>query len=724
MISVIVPVYNCEKYLAECLDSIIAQTYKDLEIICVNDGSKDSSLDILKQYTQNDSRIIVINKENGGLSSARNAGLKVAKGEYVAFVDGDDVLAPETYEQALQDIEDVDVVCFGVKVFGAGCTDRRQADNEYYKIKFNGIIDVSKEVLFNTDVSSCNKIFKMNIIKKYEITYPEGLRYEDACFYWKYMSFAKKIKFFNKYFYFYRRHNESIMANTFKGSEYAIDHLRVISNLQIFFEKNDIFQKNYEMFYQIYKNFFDFAFVFSTENKKKAVLKLAKAYAKKYFPNTDAIEVIKSYEKAYRQMKMKPIKQILKQIFSVSNSNDKKHKIVYILGLKFKIRQVNKKVIEEFEDLKRQIAKQQDLIYENTQLIQQLYKKSSDVNTDFEYAFSNYAVMSGGGHENLKYLFEQMDYLQDYYNIKQTPKSAFVWGSAAWTPQADTIIYAMNQNIPLYKFEDGFLRSADTWCNTVVDKKYTTGISFTVTDSVHYFDATRSSRMEQLLNDKFLVISDEHKQRARACIDRIVETHLTKYNHQPIFEPKIGRDGVKKVLVIDQSFGDFSISRGLASENTFKEMLDAAIRENPDADIIVKTHPDTIAKGSCRKTGYYSDLVAHDNVYTQTEAINPISLIKYVDKVYVCTTQFGFEALMCGKEVHVFGMPFYAGWGLTHDRQKCERRTNTRTLEEVFYIAYIMYSYYVNPEKQCRCEIEEAMDYLLKLRDEYFSLQK
>lgn len=220
-----------------------------------------------------------------------------------------------------------------------------------------------------------------------------------------------------------------------------------------------------------------------------------------------------------------------------------------------------------------------------------------------------------------------------------------------------------------------------------------------------------------MLNDKNLIITDEQKQRAKICIDRILSTHLTKYNHQPIYTPNIGRQGVKKVLVIDQSYGDMSIAKGLADDNTFKNMFQAAIDENPNADIIIKTHPDTIAGAG----GYYKGLKAHDNIYTQTEAINPISLIKYVDKVYVCTTQFGFEALMCGKEVHVFGMPFYAGWGLTNDRQKCERRTNTRTLEEVFYIAYIMYSYYVNPDKQCRCEIEDAMDYLLKLREEYFT---
>lgn len=108
-----------------------------------------------------------------------------------------------------------------------------------------------------------------------------------------------------------------------------------------------------------------------------------------------------------------------------------------------------------------------------------------------------------------------------------------------------------------------------------------------------------------------------------------------------------------------------------------------------------------------------------DRIYPMREAINPISLIKYCDKVYVCTTQLGFEALMCGKEVHVFGMPYYAGWGLTNDRQKCVRRTAKRTLEEVFYIAYILYSQYVHPERMCRCEIEDAMDYLLALREEY-----
>lgn len=263
---------------------------------------------------------------------------------------------------------------------------------------------------------------------------------------------------------------------------------------------------------------------------------------------------------------------------------------------------------------------------------------------------------------------------------------------------------------------DSFLRSFTTFSDHQVPDEYRKGISFTLDDVTSYFDATRSSRLEQMLNDKELVITDEQKSRARSCIDKIVNSHLTKYNHQPIFVPKIGREGVSKVLVVDQSYGDMSVIKGMANEKTFVDMLQSAINENPDADIIVKTHPDTMTG---RKGGYYTALVPHDNVYAMTEPINPISLIEYSDKVYVCSSQFGFEALMCGKEVHVFGIPFYAGWGLTTDKQKCVRRDNVRSLEEVFYLAYIAYSRYVNPQTKSQCEIEEAMDYLLELRNKF-----
>lgn len=433
----------------------------------------------------------------------------------------------------------------------------------------------------------------------------------------------------------------------------------------------------------------------------------------------------------------------LQRLFSVTNEGY--HKIIMILGMKFKFKNKYKELKSEIanlrEDLKMNIdckvsqldrfhieyaKKFQDMLTQI--LLEDNLKSYEDINMQscidkFKSVAVSYWDNDKNGvrfFNNFSFLFDKgtnISIINSYEKQNVYADVYFCWGTRSYLGQLINVY-----NSKLYKkkiciVEDGFLRSIITNACAKELTKYHRGISFTFDCKSAYYDARQASTLELLLNDSSLIISDDQKQRARACIDRIVETHLSKYNHQPIFEPHIGREGVKKVLIVDQSYGDMSIAKGLADNSTFEQMLECAIRENPDADIIVKTHPDTIAGTK----GYYTAIKQHDNIYTQTEPINPISLIKYCDKVYVCTTQFGFEALMCGKEVHVFGMPFYAGWGLTHDRQKCERRTNTRTLEEVFYIAYIMYSYYVNPDKKCRCEIEEAMDYLLKLRDEYFS---
>lgn len=318
-----------------------------------------------------------------------------------------------------------------------------------------------------------------------------------------------------------------------------------------------------------------------------------------------------------------------------------------------------------------------------------------------------------------KYLFKGDLYPIDSlpYDNKEADLYVLLGGIGQTPAQINVAVEAMQCDKPVLILESGFLRSINTFCEDKQDEKYRYDIGFVLDYLTAYYDATRPSYLENLLNDKNLFITKEQKQRARNCINKIVENHLTKYNCQPIFTPNIGRKDKKKILVVDQSFGDNSIKKGLASITTFKKMLQAAIDENPDADIIIKTHPDT--KTGAR-TGYYSNLEKTENIFLYKDAINPISLINYVDKVYVCTTQLGFEALMCNKETHIFGMPFYAGWGYTNDKQVCKRRTNKRTVEEIFYIAYIMYSYYINPITGRLCEIEEAMDFLLNLREEYY----
>lgn len=174
---------------------------------------------------------------------------------------------------------------------------------------------------------------------------------------------------------------------------------------------------------------------------------------------------------------------------------------------------------------------------------------------------------------NLQYLFSKP--LLNYKKAKM-PKYVLVWGSHHNSSQPEMAVEALAKQIPLIRMEDGFLRSADTWCNTNVDRRYTDGISFTFSNDVHYFDATRSSLMERLLNDRNLTFSSQQLERARKCINFITKNYLTKYNHQPIYAPIIGDKTRPKVLVVDQSYGDFSISKGLANDNTFKEMLDAA----------------------------------------------------------------------------------------------------------------------------------------------------
>ena len=290
-----------------------------------------------------------------------------------------------------------------------------------------------------------------------------------------------------------------------------------------------------------------------------------------------------------------------------------------------------------------------------------------------------------------------------------------VWSKfCSWFHQYHNV--AKNYNIPLFISEDGFLRSATTYVANCAPI-YTRAVSFNFDPYGAYFDCTHHSLLEQYLNDPNLNLSTEQLSRARRCIEFLITNYLTKYNHQPINDHLLDHIKGKKVLVVDQSYGDMSIYRGGASDLTFKLMLEKACEENPDSTILVKTHPDAIASNKVK--AYYANLVQTDRVKRLTDAINPISLIQQCDRVYVCTSQFGFEALMCGKDVQIFGRPFYAGYGVGTNRQTMQRQRQ-RSLEEIFYLAYIQYMHYINPFTQKPCEIEEAMESLVKLREQYW----
>lgn len=271
---------------------------------------------------------------------------------------------------------------------------------------------------------------------------------------------------------------------------------------------------------------------------------------------------------------------------------------------------------------------------------------------------------------------------------------------------------AVCRNIPIVYEEDGMIRSVTTVDCVEDDVKFMMSHSVVFDRGSLHINAKKASYLEYLTNSDYTLSEGEYA-RARRVMASILKHKVSKYNNQPIYSLSIGDKRRKKVLIIDQVYGDMSIPYGLATDGTFYDMYKAAVKENPDADIIIKTHTD-------RRKGHFKNMEFADNVYYLDKGINPIALLEYVDVVYVCTSQMGFEACMCGKEVHVFGMPFYAGWGFTHDRQKCSRRTRKRSVEEVFYFAYILYSHYVSYKTNSICEIEQCIEEIIELRDEYF----
>lgn len=186
-VSVIIPVYNVEKYIGECLDSVENQTKKDgVEIICVNDGSKDKSPEILKKHAKKNKRIKIINQKNKGVSAARNTGMKAAKGKYIMFVDSDDLLIPHAVEKAYQTAEkyDVDVVRFSNKCFRDG----RKIDLNsftYDESKVRVVQRKPNESPFKMlkTIMIWNKIYKREFLEKNNLTFKEGLTYaEDLVF--------------------------------------------------------------------------------------------------------------------------------------------------------------------------------------------------------------------------------------------------------------------------------------------------------------------------------------------------------------------------------------------------------------------------------------------------------------------------------------------------------------------------------------------------------------
>lgn len=232
-VSVIVPVYNVENYIDRCLNSLVNQTLHDIEIIVVNDGSTDNSINIIKKY-QNEyaNKVKCVEKENGGLSDARNYGMKFATGDYIAFLDSDDYVDTTIYEKMYNKAveENCDFVeCDFIWKYG---NNEVKDYGEIYKNKH--------EMLEKARVVAWNKLIKRDLIVRAGIEFPKGLRYEDVEFFYKLLPFIGKFGFVKEYLIYYVQRENSI-ANT--QNERTKEMFTVLDNVLNYYRENGLYEE-------------------------------------------------------------------------------------------------------------------------------------------------------------------------------------------------------------------------------------------------------------------------------------------------------------------------------------------------------------------------------------------------------------------------------------------------------------------------------------------------
>lgn len=326
-LSVIVPVYNVAPYLRKCLDSILNQTFKDMEIIIVSDGPEEDNK-ICAEYAAKDSRIIFIKDIGKGLGGARNAGIDIARGKYIAFVDSDDWLEPEYLEKmysVMQSSSKTDLVQCGTNIVFESKIDLilKRNDENYFAINQSGEFKLKNDFFGIINVGSWNKLYKKELIKKYNLRFPEKMCNEDAYFSWTYFSICQNVYFIPDKLYNYLRRNNSLMALTFNKSlgEKVLHHLQVGEMFYNFLQKNKLWNKRKNAFWNAYI----VCWWFICNNADEPTKEVGYAMAKKFLSN-------KKIPK--NQHELQKIKILSYSNFNSSNSSSWKESICFC-GLTF-----------------------------------------------------------------------------------------------------------------------------------------------------------------------------------------------------------------------------------------------------------------------------------------------------------------------------------------------------------------------------------------------------
>lgn len=257
-VAVIVPIYNVEQYVQECITSLTCQTLQDIEIICVDDCGTDKSMEIVERLAKTDERIKVIhNKQNSGLSESRNNGMKHATAPYIMFCDSDDFFAPNMCEVMYEGMENTgaELGIFGFEVIYEANFDKKDADDRYFAVRHQGCLPLTQEIQDAQPVCACGKIYRRSIIENNDMTFPKGLKHEDEFWFPAYCTWVKNILFVKDKFYKYRRRAGSIMNTVFQKKRLQLDLLLIAIEYFEYIKKHNQLDERLDWFWG--NKFFD-----------------------------------------------------------------------------------------------------------------------------------------------------------------------------------------------------------------------------------------------------------------------------------------------------------------------------------------------------------------------------------------------------------------------------------------------------------------------------------
>jgi len=314
--------------------------------------------------------------------------------------------------------------------------------------------------------------------------------------------------------------------------------------------------------------------------------------------------------------------------------------------------------------------------------------------------------------KNTEHFFKIKKY---YFFTHIKPDTVFVgWGRKRSGKRAERL--AQKYQKPFLLLEDGFVRSVRLGVDGAKS------FSIVEDDLGIYYDATAPSKLENLLKEYDFKSDRRLMKKANKAIANIKKYKISKYNLTSLQLPNYLKSEGMKVLIVGQTGGDASLTYGMATTDTTAMIKDAQ-QDYPNAEIYVKVHPDVL---SGKKSSNIDMAYAQQHCSLIVENINPLVLLDAFDVVYTQTSQMGFEALLLGKRLHLYGMPFYAGWNIpnitmalqqTKIENVMQRRDRTLTIEEVFAGAYILYTRYAHPNDKREIDILETIDLIKAQRD-------